>query len=109
MMRDRACEQARVLARRLTAFTFAERGSSAVVFADLNIASAREAAAKSKTFATHPEYNTIAVQVDVRDRASVKAAIDVVLHSFGRLDFCCNCAGVSSLSLVSLTPHANFS
>jgi NAD(P)-dependent dehydrogenase (short-subunit alcohol dehydrogenase family) len=55
-----------------SALTFAERGSRAVVFADLVFDAAQAGSEKSKSIATAKDYDTFAIEVDVRDRASVK-------------------------------------
>ena len=75
--------------------TFAERGAKAVVFADLDQASAVHAAVRSKLIATSKEYGTMGLAVDVRKRASVKLAVEKVKQKFGRIDYAVNCAGVS--------------
>ena len=58
-----------------------------VVFADIDEAAAREAASRSGT-------NARAVRVDVRDRNSVRAAVDVAMDEFGGLDAMFNNAGI---------------
>ncbi|KAI1762569.1 oxidoreductase [Hypoxylon sp. FL1150] len=79
---------------RETALMFAERGARAVVFADLDLSTASEASEKSKSIATAANYETMAIAVDVRDRASVKAMIGQVIKRFARLDYAVNSAGI---------------
>lgn len=66
--------------------------------ADLNVKGAHETAEKSKEFATHPNYRTVVVGVDVTDPASVKAMVDATVAEFGRIDYSVNCAGVNDSS-----------
>ncbi|KAI1391884.1 oxidoreductase [Hypoxylon trugodes] len=77
-----------------TALTFAERGARAVAFADLALDTASAASEKSKSIATAKDYETIAIAVDVRDRASVKSMVEEVKKRFGRLDYAVNSAGL---------------
>ncbi|KAI2472214.1 oxidoreductase [Annulohypoxylon bovei var. microspora] len=76
-----------------TALLFAERGARVVVFADQAFNTASEASENSKSIATAADYQTVAVAVDVRDRASVKAMVEEVKNRFGRLDYAVNSAG----------------
>ncbi|KAI1141664.1 oxidoreductase [Hypoxylon sp. FL0543] len=77
-----------------TALTFAERGARAVVFADQDADAASEGSEKSKSIATATDYQTLAIGVDVRDGASVKAMVEEVKKRFGRLDYAVNSAGI---------------
>ncbi|XDG07554.1 hypothetical protein ABKA04_007169 [Annulohypoxylon sp. FPYF3050] len=81
-----------------TAFLFAERGARAVVFADIAFSAASEASEKSKSIATATDYQTLAIAVDVRDRASVKSMVEEVKKRFGRLDYAVNSAGTPRAS-----------
>ncbi|KAI0189865.1 oxidoreductase [Astrocystis sublimbata] len=76
------------------ALMFAERGARAVVFADLSLETATDASEESKGIATAQGYKTLALEVDVRVRASVKDMIAKAKDAFGRLDYAVNCAGV---------------
>ncbi|KAI1475192.1 oxidoreductase [Daldinia eschscholtzii] len=77
-----------------TALTFAERGARAVVFADQNIGAASAASERSRSIATAAGYETVALTVDVRDRASVKAVVDEVKKRFSRIDYAVNSVGI---------------
>ncbi|KAI1073857.1 oxidoreductase [Whalleya microplaca] len=77
-----------------TALMFAERGARAVIFADQAFNAASKASEKSKSIATAADYQTVAVAVDVRDRASIRAVIEEIKRRFGRLDYAINSAGV---------------
>ncbi|KAI1097718.1 oxidoreductase [Jackrogersella minutella] len=76
------------------AFTFAERGARAVIFADQALDAASEASTKSKSLATAKDYETVAIAVDVRDRESVKAMVTKAKNLFGRIDYAVNSAGL---------------
>ena len=66
-----------------------------MVFADMNVAAARQAASESKTLATNPKYQTLTLQVDVANEESVDAMIENTVKEFGRIDYAFNSAGVS--------------
>ncbi|KAI0475738.1 short-chain dehydrogenase/reductase SDR [Xylariaceae sp. FL0804] len=76
------------------ALTFAERGARAMVFADLDIDAATRGSNKSLQIATAKDYKTLAVAIDVRDRASIEALVTETQRRFGRIDYAVNSAGV---------------
>lgn len=78
-----------------TALAFAEAGVKGVAFADLNEQSAQEAAAESKKYATNPEYQSLAIEVDIADETAVQDMVDRTVKEFGRIDYAVNSAGVS--------------
>jgi NAD(P)-dependent dehydrogenase (short-subunit alcohol dehydrogenase family) len=71
-----------------TARAFGRAGASVVV-----AARGREAGEKARAALEAEGASAAFVQLDVRDEASVAAALDAVLERFGRLDFAVNCAG----------------
>ena len=75
----------RAIARRLAA------EGAAVVFADLNLPAAEATAAAAHADTDAP---TLAVQVDVTDRADVEAMLATTLERFGRIDILVNNAGI---------------
>lgn len=75
----------RAIARRLAA------EGAAVVFADLNLSAAEATAAAAHADTGAP---TLAVQVDVTDRAGVEAMLATTLERFGRVDILVNNAGI---------------
>lgn len=81
---------------RETAWFFAERGASAVVFLDLNLPGAEEAAEESKKYATHKDYKCMAVKVDVSEREMMREAVQKVADTYGRIDYFVNSSGVSA-------------
>ncbi|KAK7960501.1 hypothetical protein PG988_011715 [Apiospora saccharicola] len=72
----------------------AQEGASGVMVADLNLDGARETAAALKSVATHPDFRAEAVQVDVSQEDSVRAAISRMVELFGRIDYSVHSAGV---------------
>ena len=64
------------------------------MFADLDEKGAREAAEKSKSFATNSHFRTMAFRVDVTDPISVQSMVDTTVKEFGRIDYNVNSAGV---------------
>ena len=76
------------------ALSFAEAGILSLVFADVDFEKAKEAAEKSKQYATNKQYGTLAVGVDVTNESSVQAMVNAAVAEFGRLDYCVNSAGV---------------
>lgn len=67
---------------------------SAIVFVDINEAGAKKAAEKSKTIATNTEYKTLALGVDVTNKAAVEHAVSTAVKQFNRIDYGVNSAGV---------------
>lgn len=78
-----------------TAFTFAERGARAVVFADKNLDAVKEAVEKSKGIAIAEGYQAVAIEVDVASRPAVRSMVAETVSKFGRIDYAVHCAGVS--------------
>ena len=76
---------------RAIALTLAEEGCD-VACADLNLAWAEETAGMIANLGRQ----ALAVQVDVSDRASVDAMVQVIAERFGRIDILVNNAGASS-------------
>ncbi|MTD58000.1 SDR family NAD(P)-dependent oxidoreductase [Amycolatopsis pithecellobii] len=76
---------------RATALEFAHTGAKVAVL-DINA----EAAAATASAIANAGGSAIAVQVDIGDDGSVKAAVENVVTTYGRLDFAVNNAGVPS-------------
>ncbi|KAF7923136.1 uncharacterized protein EAE98_007841 [Botrytis deweyae] len=71
-----------------TAFTFAEAGASAIVFADIDEAKIKEAVEESKKLATDAKYQALVIGVDVTKAESVQFLIEATVKAFGRVDYC---------------------
>jgi NAD(P)-dependent dehydrogenase (short-subunit alcohol dehydrogenase family) len=67
------------------------REGAAVVCADIDAATAEAIAARIRAAGGR----TMAIALDVRDRAAVDAAVATTVREFGRLDVMLDCAGVS--------------
>ena len=77
-----------------TAQAFAEEGA-AVALVDVNESSVRIAAERLIA----DDHKAIAIRCDVTDEAQVKAMIEQIVATFGRLDAAFNNAGVQSLAM----------
>ncbi len=69
-------------------------GAAGVVFADINIEAAKEAAEESRSQGPHPSYKAIALAVDVTKEEDMSSLIEQAVSEFGRIDYAVNSAGV---------------
>lgn len=81
------------------AFSLAEAGARAVVFADMDEETAKVSSEESKRFASNKEYKTSTFKMNVQDNQSVQDMIDHVIKEYGRLDYAVNAAGVSKITI----------
>lgn len=79
------------------AIAYAVEGALGVVFADINLDAAQNAANDSKKVATNAEYRAVAVLVDVTQESSVNSMVQTALDEFKRIDYSVNSAGVCIL------------
>lgn len=79
-----------------TALSFAEAGSRGVVLADLNLEGVLKAAEECRKVAKNPNFNALAVGVDVTDESSVENMVQTARSEFHRIDYNVNSAGVSA-------------
>lgn len=77
--------------------SLAASGARAVIFADIDFERVQESATASKAYATNPEYEARAYQIDVTSVESVNAVFAKAIEEFGRLDYLVNSAGVCHL------------
>ncbi|OAF98471.1 NAD(P)-binding protein [Paraphaeosphaeria sporulosa] len=75
-------------------FAYASHGARAVVMADSNYSTALETAHQSNLLATHADYESLAIQVDVGDPESIAKMVTATVQRFGRIDYSVNSAGV---------------
>ncbi|KAK7740883.1 hypothetical protein SLS62_010941 [Diatrype stigma] len=91
---------------RATALAFAEAGAAGVLIADIDLEAAKSAAseivAASKQPGFRAELRVETVFVDITAQQSVESAFEKMVDTFGRIDYCVNCAGVSSSALLPL-------
>ncbi|KAJ4423342.1 hypothetical protein N0V82_001945 [Gnomoniopsis sp. IMI 355080] len=78
------------------AFSLAEAGAKVVVFADMNMETAKASSEESKKYASNKAYQTTTFEMNVQDDKSVQATVDFVVKEFGRLDYAVNAAGVDN-------------
>ncbi|KAL4981255.1 hypothetical protein BDW68DRAFT_108940 [Aspergillus falconensis] len=78
------------------AFSIAEAGARAIVFADMNEETAIASAEESRTYASNPNYEATAFVVNVKDEDKVGEMVDFVVQTFGRIDYAVNAAGVDN-------------
>lgn len=81
------------------AVMLAAEGASGVLVADISVTAAARAVAKCEAAATNSRFRAVAIHVDVTLEDSVHSLMDQMTQSFGRIDYCINCAGVSSRCL----------
>ena len=79
------------------ALLFAKEGAAGVMVADLDDDASSKVAAECKAVATNAKFRVELIHVDITLEASVKHATSQTMQAFGRIDYCVNCAGVSSL------------
>ena len=86
---------------RAIALKLAQEGANVAV-ADLNLEGAKETAEEIKKLGR----KALALKVDVIKKDEVQAMVDAVVQQFGKLDICCNNAGVSTMNaVVDLTEY----
>ena len=77
------------------AFAYAASGVAGILFADLDVSSAQEAASESQDVGRHPDYRAVALAVDVSREDQVDSMIERAVQEFGRIDYAVHSAGVS--------------
>ncbi|KAI1099781.1 oxidoreductase [Jackrogersella minutella] len=81
---------------REAAFSLAEAGAKAIVFADMNEETAKQSSEESKQYASNKDYKTTIFKMNVQDDKSVRDMVDFVVKEFGRIDYAVNAAGVDN-------------
>ncbi|ROV96207.1 hypothetical protein VSDG_04999 [Cytospora chrysosperma] len=87
-----------------TALAYAEAGAKGVVFADIDHEGAQKVAEESKSVARHPDYQVLAIKLDIGDERSVQSLVKATVKEFGRIDYAVNSAGIDLESYKSFTP-----
>jgi len=80
---------------RACAIGFAKDGAAGILIADMNLDAAKNVAAECKAAATAANVRVEACHMDITQEASVETATTYMVETFGRIDYCVNCAGVS--------------
>jgi NAD(P)-dependent dehydrogenase (short-subunit alcohol dehydrogenase family) len=75
-----------------TALRYAEEGCTKIAIVDVNTATL--ASAEKEILGKHPGVSVLPIAVDVRSKVSVQAMVDKTVETFGRVDYCCNSAGI---------------
>jgi NAD(P)-dependent dehydrogenase (short-subunit alcohol dehydrogenase family) len=78
------------------AFSIAEAGARALVFAGVGENTAQIAAEEAKRYATNPNFESVHFVVNIRDERSVVGMVDFVVDRFGRIDYAVNASGVGT-------------
>ncbi|KAI0449668.1 short-chain dehydrogenase/reductase SDR [Xylaria acuta] len=73
---------------------YAAEGARGVVVADLDHGKALETAQESQAVSSNQDFRALAIEVDVRDPASVGNMVKAAVDAFGRIDYNVNSAGV---------------
>lgn len=61
---------------------------------DINLHAAEASSTESKAVSRAEDFQSWSIHVDVRSPSSVETAIQETVKTFGRIDYCVNCAGV---------------
>jgi NAD(P)-dependent dehydrogenase (short-subunit alcohol dehydrogenase family) len=79
---------------RACCIAFATDGAAGVLVTDISIEAAQKVASEARAAASNPNIQVGAMQVDVTAEKSVTRAMEHMVRTFGRIDYCVNCAGI---------------
>ncbi|KAI1461930.1 NAD(P)-binding protein [Annulohypoxylon moriforme] len=79
----------------------AKEGASGILIVDINLKAAEATATEAKAIASSPSFRVETISTNVSVEESVKEAVARMVQSFGRIDYCVHCAGVT---IQSCTP-----
>lgn len=85
---------------RATALAFAEAGATGLLIADIDLEAAKSAASDTMAVRKQPGFRAEAVSVDTTVQKSVESAFQKMVDTFGRIDYCVTCVGVSFTALL---------
>jgi NAD(P)-dependent dehydrogenase (short-subunit alcohol dehydrogenase family) len=91
---------------RATAKLFAARGCKKIVISDMNPEGLEQV--KAAIQKEHEDVTLLAVVTNVRDEASVEDLIAKAVEKFGRIDYCCNVAGITIVANTVETKTEDF-
>ncbi|KAL4972513.1 hypothetical protein BDW66DRAFT_144062 [Aspergillus desertorum] len=80
---------------RACALTIAKDGAAGILVADIDTTAAAETASECRDVSTNADFRVETTNVDITDEKSVKTAAALMITTFGSMDHCVNCAGVS--------------
>ncbi|KAM0251921.1 hypothetical protein ACHAQJ_007936 [Trichoderma viride] len=79
---------------RACALGLAKDGAAGILIADMNVEAASRVIAECKSVATASNFRAESFQIDISQEESVEKATKYMTETFGRIDYCINCAGV---------------
>ena len=92
---------------RACALGLARDGAAAVFVADLDIEAAERVAEECRAAATAASFRSESFHIDISQGESVEKATKHMVATFGRIDYCINCAGVNrTFSFFSSHPQS---
>lgn len=80
---------------RATALAFTQAGAIGLLIADIDLEAAKSAASDIMAMSNQPGFRVETASVDVTVEESVESAFKQMIDSFGRIDYCVTCVGVS--------------
>jgi NAD(P)-dependent dehydrogenase (short-subunit alcohol dehydrogenase family) len=83
------------------AIGLAKDGAAGILIADMNLEAASRVVAECKAVATASNFRAESFQIDISQEESVEKATKYMTETFGRIDYCINCAGVSLIPTAS--------
>ncbi|KAI1210038.1 NAD(P)-binding protein [Annulohypoxylon truncatum] len=86
----------------------AKEGASGVLIVDVDLKAAETTATEATAVASNPSFRAEAINADVTVEESVKEAVARMARSFGRVDYCVHCAGITVRSCTPID-EASFS
>ncbi|OQV04951.1 hypothetical protein CLAIMM_09761 [Cladophialophora immunda] len=91
---------------RATAILFAARGCQRIVLTDKNLDGLHETQTMIRQ--RYQSVSALVVQTDVRDERSVQELVAHAVSEFGRIDYCCNVAGITLAGETAESTTADF-
>ncbi|KAK2603635.1 hypothetical protein QQS21_004216 [Conoideocrella luteorostrata] len=79
---------------RACALGLARDGAIGILIADMNVDAAERVAADCKALASASTFRVAVTRIDVSQKDSVAEATERMVDTFGRIDYCINCAGI---------------
>lgn len=79
-----------------SAILLAREGAAGVLIGDIDVEAANRVAAECRAVATNSQFRAEGIQIDVTHEYSVRRVFKRMVELFERVDYCVNCAGVSS-------------
>ncbi len=84
---------------RACAVLLAKEGALGLIVADITIDAAKDTIAECQSVTTNQQFQSKAILVDATQEDSVRSLFSETISTFGRLDYCVNCVGVSEINI----------